>query len=71
MIRDTQSPAARQTHALMGSLLAMSKMSADCEVVYSPVLLARARMAEGFFLEGGIRCSRHSNGTPDITLADG
>jgi hypothetical protein len=45
---------------------------ADCEVLYIPVFLARAKIAKGFLLfEGGIRCSRQSNRTPDTTLANG
>ena len=49
----------------------MPKMLADCEVLYIPVFLARAKMAKASYFEGGIRCSRQSNGTPDITLANG
>ncbi len=61
----------KQTHALIGSPAAMSKMLADCEVLYIPVFLARAKMVKASYFEGGIRCSRQSNGTPDITLANG
>ena len=50
---------------------AMSKMLANCEVVYIPVFLARANVAKASYFEGGIQCSRQSNGTPDITLANG
>ena len=49
----------------------MSNMLADCEVLYMLVCLARAKMAKASYLEGGIRCWRQSNGTPDITLANG
>jgi hypothetical protein len=41
-------PELRQTHALIGLPAAMSKMVADCEVLYIPVFLAQAKMAEGF-----------------------
>jgi hypothetical protein len=72
MIWGTQpSGSPRQTHALIGSPAAMSKMLADCEVLYIPVFLARAKMAKASYFEGGIRCSRQSNGVPDITLANG
>ena len=50
---------------------AVSKMLADCEVLYTPVFLARAKMTEASCFVGGIRCSRPSNGTPDITRANG
>jgi hypothetical protein len=70
MIWDTQ-PSSSQTHPLIGSRAAMSKMLADCEVLYIPVFLARAKMAKASYFEGGIRCSRQSNGTPDTTLANG
>jgi hypothetical protein len=44
MIWDTQpSGSPRQTHALIGSPAAMSKMLADCEVLYIPVFLAGLR----------------------------
>ena len=46
----------------------MSMMLANCEVVY---ILARANVAKASYFEGGIQCSRQSNGTPDITLANG
>ena len=50
---------------------AMSKMLANCEVVYIAVFWARANVAKASYFEGGIQCSRQSNGTPDITLANG
>ena len=48
----------------------MSKMLADCEVLYILVFLARAKMAKASYFEGGLQCSRQSNGTPDIALAN-
>jgi hypothetical protein len=49
MIWDTQ-PSSSQTHPLISSRAAMSKMLADCEVLYIPVFLARAKMAKAFLL---------------------
>jgi len=40
----------RQTHARIALPAAISKMVADCEVLYIPVFVARAKMAEGFLL---------------------
>jgi hypothetical protein len=50
---------------------AMSKMLANCEVVYIPAFLAHANVAEASYFKGGIQCSPQSNGTPDIALANG
>jgi sodium/bile acid cotransporter 7 len=41
-------------HVLAGSPASKSKMLADCEVLYIPVLPARARMAKAACLEGGV-----------------
>ena len=60
-----------QRHRNCASSARLSKMLIDCEVLYTPVFLARAKMTEASCFEGGIRCSRPSNGTPDITLANG
>lgn len=49
MIWDPQ-PSSPQTHPLIGSRAAMSKMLADCEVLYIPVFLVRAKMAKAFLL---------------------
>ena len=43
-------PELGQTHVLIGLPAAISKTVADCEVLYIPVFLARAKMAEGFLL---------------------
>ena len=40
----------RQTHARIALPAAISKMVADCEVLYIPVFVARTKMAEGFLL---------------------
>jgi hypothetical protein len=71
MIWDTQPSSPRQTHPLIGSRAAMSKMLADCEVLYILCSWPGLRWRRLSYFEGGIRCSRQSNGTPDITLANG
>jgi hypothetical protein len=49
----------------------LSKMLADCEVLYISAFSARLRWRKASYFEGGIRCSRQSNGTPDIARANG